>query len=325
MKIFLSIASYQDPILKYTIESAYENAKYKNNLVLGVFDQALEKLDFSHSYMNIRYKTCKPKDSKGVCWARSKIQTDLFDDEDIFMQIDSHTMFEKNWDEYLLQQYDDANQWLSNPIISAYPRSFEVLVNNDQYLNNSDEYIFKKAHDYKDKGTIIMLAKIPFQLDKFITAEGRIHHPPKQYRGFFMSANFLFTSGQFVHDVPYDPDIYFLGEETTLALRAFTHGYDIVHVPAIPLYHWYNMEQNQLKREIHYDGETTMTKQEKDAGFARAMQVLECQDFSKYGLGKKRTVEEYKEFSGIDYKNKAIEPNKAMTYAEHINNGVTRK
>ena len=27
----------------------------------------------------IRYKTCDPKDAKGACWARSKIQTDLFD------------------------------------------------------------------------------------------------------------------------------------------------------------------------------------------------------------------------------------------------------
>ena len=59
MKIFLSIASFQDPILKYTIKSALENAKYKDDLVLGVFDQSLEHLDVPS---NVRYKTCNPKD-----------------------------------------------------------------------------------------------------------------------------------------------------------------------------------------------------------------------------------------------------------------------
>ena len=45
MKIFVSIASFQDPILPYTIESIIENSKYKKDLVLGIFDQSLDHLD----------------------------------------------------------------------------------------------------------------------------------------------------------------------------------------------------------------------------------------------------------------------------------------
>ena len=51
MKIFISIASYQDPMLELTILNAYEKAKRPENLVFGVCDQSLDlsatrKLDF---------------------------------------------------------------------------------------------------------------------------------------------------------------------------------------------------------------------------------------------------------------------------------------
>jgi len=40
MKIFISIASYQDPMLEITIKSAYENASFPENLIFGVCDQS---------------------------------------------------------------------------------------------------------------------------------------------------------------------------------------------------------------------------------------------------------------------------------------------
>ena len=39
MKIFIQIASYRDPQLIPTIESALENAKYPKNLVFGIARQ----------------------------------------------------------------------------------------------------------------------------------------------------------------------------------------------------------------------------------------------------------------------------------------------
>ena len=47
MKIFISIASYQDALLPVTINSAYTQAKFKDNVFFGVIDQSKMKLDFS--------------------------------------------------------------------------------------------------------------------------------------------------------------------------------------------------------------------------------------------------------------------------------------
>ena len=49
-------------------------------------------------------------------------------------------------------------------------------------------------------------------------------------------AHFLFAPGSYVNDVPCDPDLYYSCAEITLAIRAFTHGYDLFHPrPAHPV------------------------------------------------------------------------------------------
>jgi len=45
MKIFLSISSYKDPLLVNTLQSAYENAHHKENIVFAVVDQSDSRLD----------------------------------------------------------------------------------------------------------------------------------------------------------------------------------------------------------------------------------------------------------------------------------------
>ena len=73
MKIFISIASYQDPLLKATINSAYNNAENPENLIFGICDQSNEPLDtksFTFSDQ-IKCEHIDPKISEGPCWAVS--------------------------------------------------------------------------------------------------------------------------------------------------------------------------------------------------------------------------------------------------------------
>ena len=50
-------------------------------------------------------------------------------------------------------------------------------------------------------------------------------------------------------EVPYDPELYFHGEEITLAIRAFTHGYTLFHPPEHVLWH----EYTRYYRQKHWD------------------------------------------------------------------------
>ena len=320
MKIFLSIASFQDPILKYTIKSALENAKYKDDLVLGVFDQSLEHLDVPS---NVRYKTCDPKDAKGACWARSTIQQELFEGEDIFMQIDSHTMFEENWDEDLLEKYENCFNWFQKPLITGYPREFDVIPG--KFFNTEEEYVFKKTWPDKNE-THVMTMHLPFSEGYH---SGQIAHAiegQKYFRGFSMAAGLIFVEGKWVQEVPYDPRIYFSGEETTLALRSYTHGYDICHVPNTPLYHWYNSNDQELKRELHWEmhENDVELKKQKDERIKNAKEIVDAVLQGKseeYGLGFERTLEQYAEFSGINYINKSVQMDKAL-FKEYEHSGL---
>ena len=103
MKIFIQIASYRDPQLIPTIESALENAKRPKNLVFGIARQfhpedGFDNLDKYRKDKRFRILDIPYTESKGVCWARNQVQQ-LYKNETYTMQIDSHMRFEKDWDD----------------------------------------------------------------------------------------------------------------------------------------------------------------------------------------------------------------------------------
>ncbi|MGB1531124.1 MAG: GlcNAc-transferase family protein [Gammaproteobacteria bacterium] len=113
MSIFISIASYQDPLLISTIFSAYNNAEKKEDLIFSICDQSdngikVDKITFANQ---IHYEHVDPLFSKGPCWARHRAQS-FFNDEDFFLQIDSHTQFAPGWDIIFIEQLEkiSANQ-----------------------------------------------------------------------------------------------------------------------------------------------------------------------------------------------------------------------
>ena len=132
MKIFISIASYQDPLLETTILSAFDKAHMPQNLHFGVCDQSSNPIDINSRELGIKmsYENINPNLSEGPCWARHRIQ-DMYQEEEFFLQIDSHMQFEDGWDTYLIryitkiqsESFDDNIL----PIISCYPRAFDVI------------------------------------------------------------------------------------------------------------------------------------------------------------------------------------------------------
>ena len=56
MKIFISIASYQDPLLESTIKSAYEKSDAPKNLTFGICDQSSKPLNIESIEFNNQIK-----------------------------------------------------------------------------------------------------------------------------------------------------------------------------------------------------------------------------------------------------------------------------
>ena len=71
----------------------------------------------------------------------------------------------------------------------------------------------------------------------------------------FLSAHFIFTDGIFNRDVQYDPSLYFHGEEITMAVRAFTWGYDLLAPHKVVCWHHYGRDFDVIgnRKVLNYD------------------------------------------------------------------------
>ena len=309
MSIFISIASYQDPLLVSTIFSAYNNAQNKDELVFSICDQSDEGIRFEDiSFANqIHYEHVDPLFSKGPCWARHRTQS-FFKDEDFFLQIDSHTQFAPKWDSVLVEQLNKISSIESNdgyfkkPIITSYPRSFKVL--------DFDKGLFQLKNDDKHTQVITYRKDSLFSKGSFSRQIGIPTKHNDITHAMLMAAGCIFTNGAFVKEIPYDPNYYFYGEELSMALRAFTRGYSFFHIPDVPLFHLYTDTSN-IPRKLHWDPEDDKNRaikwNELDKKSLKRLDNLFAGKVEEpMNLGTERSLENYALISGIDLKNNVV-------------------
>jgi hypothetical protein len=314
MEIFISIASYQDPLLETTIRSAYENSANPELLRFGVCDQSSHPLDLDLiTFSNqISYEHIDPQLSQGPCWARARVQK-FYNNETYYLQIDSHMQFEQDWDSYMLSYLtkiqNEGSPSHSPPIITCYPRGFDIVDfdNKNFYLQSDDTSTF--TLNFRED-SIFCNGPYSAQITSMTNIE--ITH------GYLIAAGCLFTTGEFVKQVPYDQSLYFYGEELSIALRAFTKGFGIYHIPEVPIYHLYT-DTSDLKRKLHWDEKEDSSRSVKwhereSISINRLIDLINHKVRGAYGLGNIRTLEDFEYISGINLKEqKVVDSEKAFT------------
>ena len=165
------------------------------------------------------------------------------------MQVDSHCRFAPGWDTLLLAMMEQA----ANPrsIFSTYATPFEPQ------SGPADEVLTGGPLQMALQG--FTLEGIPHMRPLGIHNWQELRRP---LRARFVSAGFLFAPGSFVTEVPYDPELYFLGEEVSMTLRAFTHGYDLYHPCVTIVWHDY-VRRNGVR---HWDDHTEANQASDKAG-----------------------------------------------------------
>jgi hypothetical protein len=303
--IYVGIASYRDPMLFSTIQDASEKAHRPQNLRFGVVEQEVAQQRLKKAECGtpapIRYLGIDPSESRGACWARALGMT-LYENEDWYFQIDAHMLFEPGWDQKLIEETQRCMEHGPKVILSSYPNGFTIRAGKRVPIVTTCKVL---GHALLPDQTMQM--QDPLLSFSAVSVDSDV-----PVRGFHLAAGCLFTRGEFVRQVPYDPQIYFQGEEQTLAVRAFTHGWDIWHPAGLPIYHLYNVPNGKSRRATHWQDDgiegRTVRWQELDARSRRRARELLYEERSEgaYGLGKDRTLSEYAEFSGLDYRRRTI-------------------
>ena len=304
MSIFVSIASYSDPVLRFTLERALAAARDPAGLHFGVVEQCppdWPRLVLSRgAATRLNLVRIDPLDARGPCWARA-IAMSLYEGEDWFFQIDSHMDFDAGWDQTLIEQAQALLPGRRGMVLSAYPNPF----------------VFEgrqPVHKPTTTGVLAHVVNSGAQFEPGHPVLGFSAHPVDgtvPIPGFHLGAGCLFAPGALVQCFPYDPYLYFHGEEQALALRLFTYGWDIFHMPGLPVYHLYNT--GAPARPMHWDAAQDEQRNVswwslEQRSRQRLADLVSGKPLGVYGLGAVRSLADYAQFSGIDYTARSIAP-----------------
>jgi hypothetical protein len=281
-----------------TIEDMLAKASHPENLVFGLCWQYDETEDITKYDNDPRFRVSKHhySESQGLGWARHITNT-LYNGEKYTLQIDSHHRFVQGWDDICLEDYKQAKKHSKKPIITTYCTPFNP--NDNESTWNPVPCLMSQYEFSGDK----LLMSMPYYIQDYKERKHII-------KARTISGHFYFTSGDFVKEVPYDPDIYFGGytEETTLSVRAFTNGYDFFSPYRMVMWHEYTRNYRPKHWDDHgKESQTKKTSGERDI-FARnkTRQLFEQEDHNinmgEYGLGTKRSLRDYEVYGGFDFK-----------------------
>ena len=302
-KIFVNIAAYRDPELIPTIKDMIEKAQNKKRLSIGICwqysDDEPENLgedkDPLFEGVRVRYIRIPHKDSGGMNWARKLAHGFWTKDYNYYLQIDSHMRFVDNWDNELLKMIPKCDS--DNPVISQ--RCFPYYPETGEFKNiRGTTYLHGKK--FRDNGVLAISA------GHYDSEKRKINKP---LPASFISGHFMFARSSLIKQMPYDEDIAVIatGDEPLLSIKAFTRGWDIFmpHKPVL-YHHFYRNSHPKAHNDLKDKEKSNHWKKLAELGVIRSNKIMYDKETGPYGLGTNRTLEQFGEYAGIDFKNRKI-------------------
>lgn len=272
-KIYVSIASYRDKELVDTVYSLLRRAKNPERVFVSVFSQnefhpLLENIFSLFGVKDFYYEKVHFSEAKGVGYARKKTQEKLSLDFKYYMQVDSHTRFIQDWDSLLISEYSESQDFWKIPIIfSSYPVPYTYDKSGNEVITETDK---ANIIDIKySEGPLLYKAEYK---TKEISKYGELH-------GHFC-AGFVFCLSEYMLKIPYDHNLYFIGEEHTMSIRFFCEGIYIVAPDKSYIYHHYYGEKT---RDKHWEIDPNWGEYEKSS-FARIEKFFLFEELEGYGI-----------------------------------------
>ena len=315
--IFVQIAAYRDPDLPATLHNLLTRAANPERLHFGICLQldASDPLSWREQsfpdHAHLQIKNVAAADSRGACWARSQAQG-FYNGEDFLLQIDSHMRAVEQWDVLLLRTWNDCNDLRA--VLSVYPNGFQQPCQ----LQTSTLPVMA-ARNFDDYGILKFQGISRYKMPK--------EQPEQPLQNAFVAGGFLFGPGSIVKNVPYDPELYFYGEEISMSARLWTHGYNIFCPNRLLLFHlykssgadgdtsathwsdhqnWFQLNRRALVR-VH-----ALLRSVKAAPKTLNATPADIKSLIDFGLGVERTLSDYQSWAGIDFAQQSIAP-KALT------------
>ena len=297
MNIFVVIPSYADKDIANTLESAIRMSSGRNQLRFSVCEQRTAYVESYRvgrrfpDHVELRV-TLVGERLVGVGGAR-RLAEEWYSGEEYQVQLDAHVRFDTDWDERVVRLLERLGD---HAVVSG-------LNHSDPWRDAGKIPVVRFDHFIDDGCT-------PFGHVEMVEPESGRLDEAQPARTIIAGA---LAGAAWCDEVPSDPHIVFTGDEPTMAARLWTHGRDLFHA-RMP---WVQSTPG-LERPPNRPWELPEWAARNECSLRRVRALLvgyplpaddpAAEDVNLYALGHARTLDDWVEYSGLDYRNGVIQP-----------------
>ena len=306
--IHVQLPSYRDCELKNTILALRGMAADPERVHIAVCCQGEdpETLQWLDTVPDLTYTYYAEEDAPGTCRARYDCNR-MLRDEDYVLHLDSHMRFAKHWDVMLLDQLARCGD--ERAILSGYCQGY------NEYLTEPwDGEVFTEkalcaaiietAGGYYGQG-----------ITPFLQAVHTCRSGGEPVHGALVSGHFLFGPARLDREIPFDPCMYFVGDELPMALRYFTHGWNVYHPGVCCVWHLYGRAKVLAAHGLPFAWPDSTTPRRLLKQWVEKQRILKLygmedndQDMTGFDLGSVRTRQAFEKYAGICFTTREIAP-----------------
>eukprot|EP00928_Gymnodinium_smaydae_P056331 TRINITY_DN39728_c0_g1_i1.p1 TRINITY_DN39728_c0_g1~~TRINITY_DN39728_c0_g1_i1.p1 ORF type:complete len:481 (+),score=52.03 TRINITY_DN39728_c0_g1_i1:44-1444(+) len=203
--------------------------------------------------------------------------------EDFCLQIDAHTVFAKNWDDELVKEWAQTENEYA--VLTTYPTNAQQMGGSGEMPNSNNHWEMPHlCHQQMFSAGLVR--------NDIASAVANLQRP---ILGKLWAAGQSFSRCHAERDVPADPKLkqIFDGEEFGRGARLWTSGYDFYTPsrPAIATYYGSD-KLGESNWNVNY--------RESERSEKRLKALFNGEINDGYGLGNRRTLEEYVALTGVD-------------------------
>lgn len=244
-KILITISAYYERFMINTIESCIKRAKYPERLSFAIAHHEDHIVDTSHIPNRVSRYLIPKGDKIGVQKPKHMLSK-MIKDEDFVLSIDSHVILMPDWDEELINEYNDRveNATNKNIIISGNFGDNKQLGHEDyneclvNYFNN--DLFFNEKKPNRMSEVIVDCGKL-YDEGHFAPSEGDWYghclnqvpimehlsnNDPIELSNSY-SGNFSFIPASWFTRYNFTMDVFFSADQVETSMNMYTSGYDI--------------------------------------------------------------------------------------------------
>ncbi len=288
--IFVQISSYSDLELPETINDLIKKSSGKYFINIGVYN-----LLYGNDYIELPkingLNVATENSPSGIGLGYGRLQAhNFYDGEDYYLQIDSHTKMNFDWDSQIVDYIKEYKSLgFEKPLLTNYPRNYWYDSQGNCYF---DEGEWVSQISFSENPKQFKDTRIPTQTS-CVNPKGNIFSKS-------VSGGSIFTVGDFIKP---NPRVAFYGEEILLAARAYTNGFDLLIPKKQFMYHLYydhNNPEINKRRLIWQDWETEFNSIDISSR-SYIYDVFTKNYVGDEELGTERSLKSYGDFVGLDF------------------------